>query len=68
MTQYSLILFLHVAAALGLFASLSFELLSLSYLRQASELSRFVAGSIQCLACLSLRWHPYWSCSFRASS
>ncbi len=39
MTQYSLILFLHVAAALGLFASLSFELLSLSYLRQASELS-----------------------------
>ena len=39
MTQYSLILCLHVAAALGLFASLSFELLSLSYLRQASEIS-----------------------------
>jgi hypothetical protein len=38
-TQYSLILFLHVAAALGLFASLSFELLSLPHLRRASELS-----------------------------
>jgi hypothetical protein len=39
MTLYSLILFLHVAAALGLFASLSFELLSLSHLRRASEQS-----------------------------
>ena len=39
MTLYSLILFLHVAAALGLFASLSFELLPLPRLRRASELS-----------------------------
>jgi hypothetical protein len=39
MTLYSLILFLHVAAALGLFASLSFELLLLPRLRRASELS-----------------------------
>jgi len=39
MTLYSLILFLHVAAALGLFASLSFEFLSPSHLRRASEQS-----------------------------
>lgn len=38
MTLYSIILFLHVAAVLGLFASLSFEFLSLSRLRQASDL------------------------------
>ena len=38
MTLYSIILFLHVAAALVLFASLSFEFLSLSHLRQASDL------------------------------
>jgi hypothetical protein len=38
MTLYSIILFLHVAAVLGLFASLSFEVLSLSHLRRASDL------------------------------
>jgi hypothetical protein len=38
MTLYSIILFLHVAAVLGLFASLSFEILSLFYLRRASDL------------------------------
>jgi hypothetical protein len=38
MTLYSIILFLHVAAVLVLFASLSFEFLSLSHLRQASNL------------------------------
>jgi len=38
MTFYSIILFLHVTAVLGLFASLSFELLALSRLRQASDL------------------------------
>jgi hypothetical protein len=38
MTTYSIILFLHVASALGLFASLSFELLSLFHLRRASDL------------------------------
>ena len=38
MTLYSIILFLHVASALGLFATLSFEALSLSHLRQASDL------------------------------
>ena len=37
MTLYSIILFLHVTAALGLFASLSFEFLSLFHLRQASD-------------------------------
>ena len=37
MTLYSIILFLHVAAVLVLFASLSFEFLSLSHLRQASD-------------------------------
>jgi hypothetical protein len=39
MTLYSIILFLHVAAVLGLFASLSFEVLSLFHLRRASDLS-----------------------------
>lgn len=39
MTFYSIILFLHVTAVLGLFSSLSFELLSLSHLRQASDLA-----------------------------
>jgi hypothetical protein len=39
MTPYSLILFLHVAAVLGLFATLSFEVLSLFHLRQASDLT-----------------------------
>lgn len=38
MTLYSIILFLHVTAVLGLFASLSFEFLSLSHLQQASDL------------------------------
>ena len=38
MTLYSIILFLHVAAVLGLFASLSFEILSLFHLRQAPDL------------------------------
>ena len=38
MTLYSIILFLHIASALGLFASLSFELLSLFHLRRASDL------------------------------
>jgi hypothetical protein len=38
MTLYSIILFLHLASALGLFASLSFEFLSLFHLRQASDL------------------------------
>jgi len=37
MTLYSIILFLHVAAVLGLFASLSFEVLSLFHLRRASD-------------------------------
>jgi hypothetical protein len=39
MTLYSIILFLHVAAVLALFASLSFEVLSLFHLRRASDLS-----------------------------
>jgi hypothetical protein len=39
MTLYSIILFLHVAAVLGLFASLSFEVLSLFHLWRASDLS-----------------------------
>src|SRR6266567_1126805 len=39
MTIYSIILFLHVAAVLVLFASLSFEVLSLFHLRRASDLS-----------------------------
>lgn len=39
MTLYSLVLFLHVAAVLGLFAALSFEALSLFHLRQASDLT-----------------------------
>ena len=38
MTLYSIVLFLHVAAVLVLFASLSFECLSLWHLRQASDL------------------------------
>lgn len=38
MTLYSILLFLHVAAVLVLFASLSFEFLSLSRLRQAPDL------------------------------
>lgn len=40
MTLCSIILFLHVTAVLGLFSGLSFELLSLSHLRQASDLAR----------------------------
>jgi len=39
MTLYSIILFLHVAAVLGLFATLSFEILALFHLRRASDLS-----------------------------
>ena len=39
MTFYSIILFWHVAAVLGLFASLSFEALSLFHLRRACDLS-----------------------------
>jgi hypothetical protein len=39
MTLYSIVLFLHVAAVLCLFASLSFEVLSLFHLRRASDLS-----------------------------
>ena len=39
MTLYSIILFLHVAAVLCLFASLSFEVLALFHLRRASDLS-----------------------------
>lgn len=39
MTFYSIILFLHVAAVLVLFATLSFEFLSLSHLTHASDLS-----------------------------
>jgi hypothetical protein len=39
MTLYSIILFLHVAAVLGLFATLSLEVLSLFHLRRASDLS-----------------------------
>lgn len=39
MTFYSIILFLHVAAVLVLFATLSFEFLSLLHLRHASDLS-----------------------------
>ena len=38
MTLYSIILFVHVAAVPGLFASLSFELLALFHLRRASDL------------------------------
>jgi hypothetical protein len=37
MTLYSIILFLHVTAVLALFAGLSFEVLSLSHLRRASD-------------------------------
>src|ERR1700740_2072272 len=39
MTLFSIYLFLHVAAVLGLFASLSFEVLSLFHLRRASDWS-----------------------------
>src|SRR5689334_3992868 len=39
MTFYALILFFHVLAVLALFAALSFEVLSLSRLRQASSLT-----------------------------
>jgi hypothetical protein len=39
MTLYSIILFLHIAGVLGLFASLSFEVLSLFHLRRARDLS-----------------------------
>jgi hypothetical protein len=39
MTLYSLVLFVHVAAVLALFAALSFEVLSLSRLRRASSLT-----------------------------
>ena len=38
-TLYSLVLFVHVAAVLTLFATLSFEVLSRFYLRQASSLT-----------------------------
>lgn len=38
MTLYSIVLFLHVAAVLVLFATLSFEFLSLSHLRHALDL------------------------------
>jgi hypothetical protein len=39
MTLYSLVLFVHVAAVLPLFAVLSFEVLSLFHLRRASTLT-----------------------------
>jgi hypothetical protein len=39
MTLYSLVLFVHVAAALALFTALSFEVLSLVRLRRASTLT-----------------------------
>ena len=39
MTLYSLVLFIHVAAVLTLFAALSFEVLSLFHLRRASSLA-----------------------------
>jgi hypothetical protein len=39
MTLYSLVLFVHVAAVLALFAALSFEVLSLFHLRRASTLT-----------------------------
>jgi len=39
MTFYALILFFHVLAVLALFATLSFEVLSLVRLRQASSLT-----------------------------
>jgi hypothetical protein len=39
MTLFSLVLFIHVAAVLTLFAALSFEVLSLVHLRRASNLS-----------------------------
>jgi hypothetical protein len=39
MTLYSLVLFVHVTAVLGLSATLSFEVLSLFHLRRASTLS-----------------------------
>lgn len=38
MTLYSIVLFLHVATVLGLFANLSFEVLALFHLRRASDL------------------------------
>src|SRR5229473_3244776 len=39
MTLYSLVLFVHVTAVLGLSATLSFEVLSLFHLRRASTLN-----------------------------
>jgi len=39
MTLYSLVLFVHVTAVVGLSAALSFEVLSLFHLRQASTLA-----------------------------
>jgi hypothetical protein len=39
MTLYSLILFCHVVAALGLFATLTIEVVSLFHLRQASDMA-----------------------------
>ena len=39
MTFYSLVLFVHVTAALALFAALTFEVLSLFHLRRASTLT-----------------------------
>ena len=39
MTLYSLVLFVHVAAVLALFAALSFEVLSLFHLRRVSNLT-----------------------------
>jgi hypothetical protein len=39
MTLYSIVLYLHVLAALGLFATLSFEGWSLFHLRRASTLA-----------------------------
>jgi hypothetical protein len=39
MTLYAIVLFFHVAAVLGLFASLSFEVLALFHLRRASDLT-----------------------------
>lgn len=39
MTLYSLVLFVHITAALGMFAALSFEVLSLFHLRRVSTLA-----------------------------
>lgn len=64
-TLYSLILFLHVTAALDLFASLSFEFLSLSDLRRASDLGEVRRWIDPFRAFPWLRWCLSSSCSFQ---